>query len=86
MTSSHTGNTTIVAPTSSATAMTTSSNVAMTTSSTVALATSFNPTATNMATPTPSTGGDMDGSSCKIYQSVLLVLTLAIAVISVTIL
>ena len=38
---------------------------------------------TNMATSTPGGGGgDMDGSSCKIYQSMLLVLMLA--VLSVT--
>ena len=67
----YSGNATIVTPTSSAVIMATSSAT-------------INPTATNVATPTPSTGGDMDGSSCKIYQSVLLVLTLA--VISVTIL
>ena len=74
----YTGNTTIVAPT-------TSSAVAMTTSSVDAMATisiTITPVTTNIATPTPGRG-DMDGSSCTIYQSMLLVLSLAVLSVAV---
>ena len=65
----------------SAVAVSTSSGVVMTTSTMATISTSA--MFTNMVTSTPGGGGGvMDGSSCKIYQSMLLVLTLA--VLSVT--
>jgi len=64
----------------SAVVVSTSSGVVMTTSTMATISTSA--VTTNMATSTPGGKGDMDGSSCKIYQSMLLVLTLAVLIVT----